>query len=196
MNDARMLKPALIGGVLLGILSSLPLINWFNCFCCAWVIAGGVIAAHLYVKESPMPVSLGGGAALGLVTGVIGALVTGLFSIPLHLMTSRAGIGVMGQLKETMDQLPNVPPETRQMIESLAERGDMNVAFFIFGMVAMLIVYSLFAMIGGTIGVAIFEKRKPGSPQADIPQYQPPIDLPPSPPPPPPPDGVDGNNNS
>ena len=190
MNDAKMLKPALIGGVLLGVLSSLPLINLFNCFCCAWVIAGGVVAAYLYVKDSPAPVSLGRGVGLGLLTGVIGSLVTALFSVPLRLLTNKAGLGVMEQIKQTMDQLPNVPPETRQMMESLAERGDMDIVFFIFGMLTLLIIYAIFAMIGGTIGVAIFEKRKPGSSPADIPQYQPPPDMPSSPPPPPPADSV------
>jgi hypothetical protein len=189
MNEARMLKPALIGGVLLGMLSSLPLINLFNCFCCAWVIAGGVIAARLYVKDSPTPVSLGGGVAIGLLTGVIGALVGGLFSIPLRLMTNRGSLSGMDQLKEALDQLPNVPPETRQMIESFTARSDMDVVFFIFGMLFILVIYSLFAMIGGTIGVAIFEKRKPGSVPEEVTYYQPPTNLPP-PPPPPPADGL------
>jgi hypothetical protein len=182
MTDSRMLKPALIGGVLLGVLSTLPVINWFNCFCCAWVIAGGVVAAYQYVKDSPTPVSLGGGVSLGLLTGVIGALITGIFSIPMHLMASRGGAGVLEQLNAMMDQLPNLPPETRQMFESFAARGDMGAALMIVGFIFTLVIYSLFAMVGGAIGVAIFEKRKPGSEQPDIAQYQPP--------PPPPPDGV------
>jgi hypothetical protein len=181
MNESRMLKPALIGGVLLGILSSLPLINWFNCFCCAWVIAGGVLAARLYVKDSPAPVSLGGGVAVGLLTGAIGALVTALFSIPLRLMMNRGGMNTLEQMKKALDQIPNVPPETRQMIESLAARGDMETVMFILSMVFMLILYSLFGLVGGTIGVAIFEKRKPGSAQEAVTYYQPPSDIPPPP---------------
>ena len=65
MNEDSMLKPALVGGVLLGILSALPLINYFNCICCAWVILGSVVAARLYVKDSSVPVTLGRGVALG-----------------------------------------------------------------------------------------------------------------------------------
>jgi hypothetical protein len=183
MNDSRMLKPALIGGILLGVLSSLPLINFFNCFCCAWVIAGGVLAAHLYVKDSPTPVTLGGGVALGLFTGVVGAIVTTLFSLPLRLMMGRGSMNIMAELKQTIDQLPNVPPETRQMIESLAARGGVNTIFFITGMLILLVLYSLAGMAGGAIGVAIFEKRRPGTAPADVPPYQPP-------PPPPPPDSM------
>jgi hypothetical protein len=116
-----------------------------------------------------------------LLTGAIGALVTGIFSIPMRLMTAGAGAGILEQLQSTMDQLPNLPPETRQMIESFAARGDMGAALMIVGFLFTLVVFSLFAMIGGAIGVAIFEKRKPGSAPPDIAQYQPP---------PPPPDVV------
>jgi hypothetical protein len=183
MNDSRMLKPALIGGVLLGVLSSLPIISLFNCFCCAWVIVGGVLAAYQYVKESPTPVSLGKGVALGLLTGAIGAVVSALFTIPLHMLTLKGGIGILEQMRSTMDQMPTMPPETRQMIESIFSRGDMGVAIMIVGFLFSLVVFSIFAMVGGAIGVAIFEKRKPGAPPVEGPQYQPPIDLPPVAPP-------------
>jgi len=182
MTDSRMLKPALIGGILLGVLSSLPLINLFNCICCAWVIAGGVVAAYQSVKDSPMPVSLAGGVSVGLFAGGIGTVVTGLFSIPLNLITG--GGRIMEQLKEITDQMPNVPPETRQLIESLAASGDFETVSMIVGMLFTLIAFCIFGMIGGTIGVALFEKRKPGSSPPEVPQYQPPF------PPPPPPDAV------
>ena len=67
-----------------------------------------------------------------------------------------------------MDQLPNVPPETRQMIESLASRGDMDIAIMLVGMLFTLVVFCIFGMVGGAIGVAIFEKRKPGSAPPEI----------------------------
>jgi hypothetical protein len=43
----------------------------------------------------------------------------------------------------------------------------------------MLLVFCLFAMAGSAIGVALFEKRKPGSPAVDLPPYQPPDPPPP-----------------
>lgn len=179
MNEERMLKPALIGGVLLGILSSVPVISIFNCVCCAWVVGGGVLAAYLYVKDSPVSVTLGRGVSLGLLTGVIGTVVSALFLIPLHFLTG--GTGVMEQLRQAMDQMPNVPPETRQMLESLTSREGAGTFIYVFGLIFMLVVYCLFAMAGSAIGVAIFEKRKPGTPSVDLPPYQPP-----APPPPPP----------
>ncbi len=167
MNEERLLKPALIGGVLLGILSSLPL---FNCLCCVWMIGGGMLAAYLYVKDSPVPVILGRGVTLGLLTGFIGTLVMALFFIPLHMLLN-PGVSIVEQMRQSMGQLPNVPAETRRFMETLeAHSGTIYAIGFIF----MLVVSCLFGMAGGAIGVAVFEKRNSrGGP----PPYQPPIDI-------------------
>jgi len=174
MNEERLLKPALIGGVLLGILSSLPL---FNCLCCVWMIGGGVLAAYLFVKDSPAPVTLGRGVTLGLLTGCLGTIVMALFFVPLHMLLN-PGVTIMEQMRQSMNQLPNVPPETRQLLATLEERSGIIYAI---GFIFMLIVSCLFSMAGGAIGVAIFEKRNSRNVP---PSYQPPINIPPPPPPP------------
>ncbi len=185
MNDAGMLKPALIGGVLLGILSALPVISLFNCICCAWVIGGGILAAYLYVKDSPVAVTLGRGVALGLMTGIIGTIVSALFMVPLFMLWKRGGIGIMEQLREALERIPNLPPEAEESIRTLSERGGMDVFFFATTLIFMLVTYSLVAMLGGAIGVAIFEKRKPNSTPGygSPPQPEPPVNIPPPPPP-------------
>jgi hypothetical protein len=175
MNRESMLKPALIGGVALGILSALPKIGMFNCACCAWVLIGGLLAAYLYVKESPFPVSLGRGAALGLITGAIGAIVSALFSIPILLLSGGPSrFNFAFELQQQIDKMPNIPPETRQTMEALASHGNLTLFFLIFGFIFWLIAFSLFGMAGGTIGVALFEKRPIGTPPPN-----PPADMPP-----------------
>jgi preprotein translocase subunit SecY len=182
MDIERMLKPALIGGVLLGILSSLPVINLLNCVCCAWIIGGGMLAAYLYVKESPAPVSLGNGVALGLLTGIAGGIISALFSLPLHFLINRGGMGMAEQLRQALDQVPNMPPETRAALESIFSRGDMGTVFFALSLLITLVISCLFAMLGGAIGVAVFERRKPGGTPEDPTSYRPPENLPPPPP--------------
>ncbi len=186
MDQEGMLKPALIGGVALGVLSAIPVISAFNCVCCAWVIAGGMLAAHLYVKSSPMVVTLGRGVALGLLTGVIGAVVDTLFSIPLHVALRSVGMGFVEQMREVLDQVPNLPPETKETLRSLfAEGGGISVLFLILSGLFKVVIYGIMAMLGGAIGVALFEKRKPGTSYgAPGPYPPPPSDLPPPPPPP------------
>ncbi len=183
MNQDSFLKSALIGGVALGVLSALPVLSAVNCLCCAWVIGGGMLAAHLYVKDSLMPVTLGTGVLLGLLAGVIGAVVETLFTIPLH-MALRGSAVMAEQLRELADQVPNLPAESRELLRSLASGGPAvgSILFIVFAFFR-LIVYGIIAMIGGALGVAVFEKRKIGPPGADV---RPPYEPPPAGPAPPP----------
>ena len=180
MDTERMLKPALIGGVLLGILSSLPVLYLFNCFCCAWIIGGGLLAAYLYVKDSPFRVSMGSGVVIGLFAGIVGAIASALFSIPLNFLISSGGMGVAEQLRQVIEQVPNMPPEARETLRSWSEREDLGVMYFLFHLFFTLVFFCIFAMMGGAIGVAIFEKRKPGETPENHTSYQPPANLPPS----------------
>jgi len=164
MNQEPMLKPVLIGGVLVGICSALPLVNYLNCICCAWVIGGGMLAAYLYIKDSPVSVTLGRGVFLGLLTGAVGAIVTTLFSIPLQLVLSGMGMDMGVQLREALESVPELAPEARSALASIfTESGAFSTAFLMLSGFVNLIVFSLIGMLGGAIGVAIFEKRKAGS---------------------------------
>jgi hypothetical protein len=182
MNEQSMLKPALTGGVLLGILSAIPVISAFNCVCCAWVIGGGVLAAYLYVKESPVPVTLGRGVSLGLFTGIIGTVVYGLFMIPLYLLMNRAGTGIFDQVREAIQRVPNLPPEAEEALRNLSNKEGMGMVLFVLGFAFSLVVFCLAAMLGSAVGVALFEKRKAGAPPYTPPPPEPPIHFPPPPP--------------
>jgi hypothetical protein len=189
-----MLRPALIGGMLLGMLSALPIINLFNCFCCAWVIGGGMLASYLYVKSAPVAVTLGGGVALGLLTGVIGSVVNVLFTIPLQFLLRRLGVNPLKDIQEVLEQLPNMPPESKEALRGiLSQESGGGILVLIIGGIFTLVLYSIVAMLGGALGVAIFEKRKPGETAGGPPPppppsaFQPPLNFPPPPPPPPPP---------
>ena len=181
MNQEGMFKPALIGGVLLGILSALPFLNLVNCFCCAWVIAGGMLAAQLFVRNSPAIVTLSQGLVLGLMTGAIGAVVETVFSLPLRLMFMRMGPGFAEQMSQAIEQISGLPPETRNTLRSMLGDGSgFGAAFWILGGFLTLVIYAVMGMLGGTIGVALFEKRKPQPPSPEIPppQIEPPPQYP------------------
>jgi hypothetical protein len=155
MNEEGMLKPVLIGGILLGVLSSLRYLN-FPCCCCIWIIGGGVLAAYVYVREAALPVTLGRGAALGLFSGIIGTVVSAVFQAPRYLI-NKAGLG--DQIRHNIDQMPNVSAESRQMISAMLDREGIISLIIVFTFISMIIAYCVLAMAGGMIGVALFEKR-------------------------------------
>jgi len=180
MNNGSMLKPALTGGVALGILSAIPVISNCNCVCCAWAIGGGILASYLYVRESEFTVTMGRGVLAGLAAGVIGAVVCTLFSIPIQLISGAVSQSMfVEQINEQLAKNPDMPYEARQMIEELLLRPDLMRLIAVFGFFSNVVFFSLFAMVGGAIGVAIFEKRKPGGEQANVipPPPQPPEDT-------------------
>ncbi|MDH4197957.1 MAG: hypothetical protein OEW05_11145, partial [Candidatus Aminicenantes bacterium] len=73
MTDQRpqVILPALIGGVVAGVLSGIP---FLNCLCCLWIIGGAMLAAHLLARESPVSLTAGDGAVVGVLTGIFAAV--------------------------------------------------------------------------------------------------------------------------
>lgn len=151
MNDK--LKPALIGGVVLGLLSSIPLLNWGNICCCLWAILGGALASYLYIKNSPTPVGPGDGAILGVLAGVVGALISLVIGIPLGLAANAA----MSSLFRSL--VANVDPGQAEMMERQLQAGATVIGAIINGLI-LAVLLIIFATIGGLLGVPIFEKRK------------------------------------
>jgi hypothetical protein len=147
------LKPALIGGVVLGLLSVIPFINWVNICCCMWAILGGMLATYLYVKNSPTPASAGDGAILGVIAGVVGGLIVIVIGIPVNLVVGAAINGILANLIESVN------PAQAQMMRQQMAAGATVAGTIVNQLIAAALLF-VFAIIGGLLGVPIFEKRK------------------------------------
>lgn len=161
MNDK--LKPAIIGGVILGILSAIPAVN--TC-CCIWALVGGLVAANLYIKASPNPVTPADGAILGAIAGAIGVVIIFVIGIPLQLIFGTAMMSLMQGLVQNAD-----PSQAAQMREMMAA-GGVGVGRAIVNALMYGVTAVIFSAVGGLLGVALFEKRKggPGVPPPPPPQ--------------------------
>jgi hypothetical protein len=179
MNLEKMWKPAAIGGILLGVLSSLPP---FSCACCVWMIGGGFLAAFLYVKKSAVVVTLGQGVLLGFIAGVIGTIILALIQIPQFLMSSEGGQGIAEQIQQIMEQMPGFTEENRESLMELFSREGFVSTLYVITIAVQLVINCLLAMLGGALGVALFEKRKPQGPFSQESGSEPPSSLPPLPP--------------
>ncbi len=161
MDSAR-LQPALLGGLFIGVMSALPIINAGNCCCCLWVLAGGALAVYLRQQSSPVPLTAAEGALMGLLAGLIGGVVGALLAIPIQMM-----VGPLQQ--EWMSRIlagnEDVPPEAREMMERMMAGNAMRLAGDLINIVSSVI----FGMLGGLLGVAIFKKNAPPQPPTVIP---------------------------
>ncbi len=147
------LKPALIGGVLLGLLSAIPVVNLVNICCCLWALIGGLLASYLYIKNSPVPARAGDGAILGALAGLVGAVIVVVIGIPISIIAG-------GITRELLIRLiENVNPGQAEAIRIQMEAGSTIAGAIVNGIIlAVLLV--IFSTIGGLLGVPIFEKRK------------------------------------
>jgi hypothetical protein len=152
------LKPAVIGGVFLGLLSAIPFVNWVNVCCCAWAIIGGLLASYFYVKNSATPANAGDGAIVGAMAGGIGAVVFLVVGIPLSLLSGAAMREIM------INVLARLDPQQADLIRrQMAMQGD-SVSGVILQSLFAAVILLVFAVIGGLIGIPLFEKRKGGGP--------------------------------
>jgi hypothetical protein len=154
MNQQRpgMLRPALVGGIVAGVLTAVPLVN---CFCCLWVIGGAVLAAYLFAKESPGPMTSGDGAVVGILAGIIAAVTDAFASIPFETMNREYVQRFMDELSQFSDKMPS---GWENWLERRA--GEFSPAWFLLGLLASAVIYAALGAVGGTIGASIFGKKK------------------------------------
>jgi len=155
MPPAPKLQPALFGGLFIGVLSALPIINLGNCLCCMWVVGGGALAVYLMQQNYPYAVQASDGALVGLLAGFIGGALAGLLVIPLAF-----AFGPMEQriIQRALENNQDMPPEVRSMVENMT-RGSMLGIMAVIGVIIRAICFGVIAMLGGLLGVAIFKKK-------------------------------------
>jgi hypothetical protein len=159
--DANRLQPALYGGLFIGVLSALPIVNMGNCCCCLWVLAGGALAVYLRQQNTPYQLPASEGALVGLLAGLIGGIVAAIVSIPMAAMTA----GFQSQMLErVLASNPEMPAEARDALQRIAAGSALRAA----GAVIGIVIDTVFGMLGGLLGVALFKKSTPPPPPGTV----------------------------
>ena len=159
MMDNPKFKAALIGGGVFGVLSALPYINMLNVVCCALYIGGGVLAAYLYLKDQQPSETTpyGDGALVGLIAGALGGVVTTIVGA----LVLASGLGPdMGDPGAALDQLDQAGIELPDIVRDMLGAGGVSAAMLGTQLVMNVILYGIFATLGGLVGVAIFHKKE------------------------------------
>jgi hypothetical protein len=154
---ASRFQPALLGGLVLGVLSALPVVSMGNACCCLWVIAGGVTAAYLLQNSQAAPITSGDGAAVGFLAGVLGAVVWQVLAIPVTILVGPLQARMLERLLSSGD----MPENMRSVFENLQQNAGFGLARFVLGTLFTLCISVIFSTIGGVIGAALFRKKLP-----------------------------------
>ena len=193
MNELDWKQPALVGGVMAGMLSVIPFVNFVNCCFCAWLLVGGAVAAKMLINRAPRPVRSGEGAQVGAVAGLIAAGIYSLISLAMAVFN--VGQRLQEELLNRMAEMSNDPTFQETVRKMIEESANQPLAQKLVSVVIVLIIVSIiyigFSTLGGLLGVALFEKRRdqppppqypPGYPPGQPPNYPPnyPPQYPPS----------------
>ncbi len=168
-TSPNFVRPALIGGAVMGVLSALPIVSAGNICCCLWVVTGGLVASYVFQQNQTAPISPSDGALVGLLGGIFGALIHTAVSIPIDIVVGPMQRALMQRL---IDMTGNMPSDLRDMFERFGNRQTSG-AFFIVGhivgMMFWLCIGGVFSTLGGLLGAAIFKKPAPPAGVIDVP---------------------------
>jgi len=155
-GELDFLRPAITGGLALGVLSSIPFINYVNACCCLWAQAGGALATWLLDKQRPGTLKYSDGALGGVLSGLIGAFVATIISVPIQmlLLTPEAVETAKAQLERSQ-----LPPQFVEMITRFMQPG-FDLTRTLFSLLLNMLTLGLFAMIGGIITAAILTRKR------------------------------------
>ena len=153
-------QPALVGGLVVGVLSALPIIYLGNC-CCLWILGGGMVAAYVLQTNEPGPIAPGDGALAGLLAGLTGAVMHFVLSIPIDIL-----IGPwereFGQRLLDMTGNPQMREALSNSLEQSARGGMAFVILRRLGvLVFMFVLCGAFSTVGGVLGALVFKKQAP-----------------------------------
>jgi hypothetical protein len=159
MNMRAFTLSALIAGLVMGVLSNIPVINFANCLLCMWVWLSAILAVFLYRRFAPEApfLSVGEGAGLGAVSGVVGAVVGAIVSLMFNALFASFGanpVEALQQLQQLQAQGVEIPPWVVPLVHALTGTGSVFISLFCNGFV-----YAIFGAIGGIIAAALIWKK-------------------------------------
>jgi len=166
-------RPAIIAGLAIGAVSGLPVISFINCCCCAGILGGGVFAYYLYRQEHQEgmpPLESSDGLILGIMAGVIGAFVqTLLHGLIMVLFAGAQEELIRNILDKVIDRLESSGSFPSDAVEQMREQIEQSLKQqrtmwgILSNLFTSLVIYPIFAMLGGLLGYGIFKPKKPSA---------------------------------
>ena len=168
------LRASLLGGLIIGAISGIPGLNLINCCCCAGILFGGALSVYLYRQEftSEMPpLESSEALIIGIIAGIIGALIMTLFTAIISIILGPVQIEMMRNFLEKigrkLEASGSIPQGTMAEMSDKIEQAikeEGTIGGILRSLVFDLILYPIFSMLGGLIGYGFFGKKKSALP--------------------------------
>lgn len=145
-------KAIVFGGLLSAGISVFPVISMINLICCSGFIIGGYFTVYYYHKNNGTFLSLSEGALAGLLSGIVGSLISLIFQM---FVLQMVGLETLQQeIESTMTQFGLNQSDFQSSAGGFSPAEIFSFPWvLIFGILSSLI-FGAFSMIGGMIRAA------------------------------------------
>jgi hypothetical protein len=154
-SSPNRLRPVIIGTLSISAISIMPIINFVNLFCCAGIILGGAIGAMFYSRQLSnfnQQITTKDGAIMGLLAGILSAIIVTGINL---LMVLYSNINPITEILEAVNTFSkDLPQEVYDQMKHFSdefERYGYSPTLTLVSLIINVIIYPLFASIGGII---------------------------------------------
>jgi hypothetical protein len=154
----------LIGAGVIFIISVVPFLNLLNAVCCLGIIGGGFAGAFHYINAYSLTLTGGNGFKLGALAGLLGGLAALVVSFLLQAVFDyQPGTE---EVQQFMLRILGTTPEAKMELEQAfrEQRAEgLTVSSMLISTLGTLILYPLFAGLGGAIASSAVQRGKENS---------------------------------
>ena len=156
--------PIIISSVITITLSLMPFVNFINFICCGSVLIGVFAGTAYYnnqLKRTGESVRFKDGAAIGVLSGIISAILIVMLTTFLSMLIKQNPVPEMFNL---LDQRGiKVPVEVEQFLQKISaeyQKNGFSITMTLMSLAADIIFYPLFGALGGILSVSILSRKK------------------------------------
>jgi len=164
MNQPSKFTPVIISSVVIIVISLFPFLNFVNLLCCAGVIIGGASGTMYYnnrLKSSGGQIQYKDGVAIGILSGIISALIVVIGTTLMTILVSQNPIPEVYRMLDM--QGITIPPEIDKYLQKISDeysKQGFSITLTLVTLIVDVITYPIFSAVGGMLAVAIFGKKK------------------------------------
>jgi len=162
-NSTVYFRPALFAGLILSIINFVPGLNLINCFCCAGLLLGGVLAVLFFKMDLPPDQTIMNidGFYLGLWTGIFAAGFETVLDITIGPFIADIKFNMLKNLMNKLLGGVQIPSDIMdQLSQAIAAAKRPGLLETLMSFFLIVIVYSIFTIFGALLTSAFIQKRK------------------------------------
>ncbi len=128
---------------------------------CLVAALAGLLVVRSYIKATDLRVPVGKGAVMGLVTGVLIALISGVLGILWDFVDPNMTKNMMNAMMGAIDTIPEMNEAARQQaMDQMMANDPTQWSTRLMGLGVGALMFGIINLITGMIGAAVFSKKE------------------------------------